>query len=378
MQEDNNINYHADDEQEIDLLELAQKLWASRKLIFKWAGIGVIVGLVVAFSIPREYTTTVKLAPELNGDSKSNSGMSSLAALAGINLQSGGGMDAVYPNLYPDVVSSVPFSIELFNVKVADKEGNTFTVKDYLTEETKAPWWGAVMSLPGKVIGGIMSIFRDKEEDEAHEGAPNPFKLTSEENSVVQALGQCIVVDVDTKTSVITLSATMQDPVVSAMLVDTVATRLRQYVTNYRTEKARQDLKYAEKINKEARDDYYKAQQRFADYSDRNQGVVLRSAQIERDRLQNEASLAFNLYNQTSQQLQMAQAKVQQTTPVFTVVQPATVPLKPSKPSKAMVLVGFVFLAVVGSSAWILFGRDAIAKFQAIKHGKQDETEPQE
>lgn len=378
MQEDNNINYHADDEQEIDLLELAQKLWASRKLIFKWAGIGVIVGLVVAFSIPREYTTTVKLAPELNGDSKSNSGMSSLAALAGINLQSGGGMDAVYPNLYPDVVSSVPFSIELFNVKVADKEGNTFTVKDYLTEETKAPWWGAVMSLPGKVIGGIMSIFRDKEEDEAHEGAPNPFKLTRDEDKVVQALGQCIVVDVDTKTSVITLSATMQDPVVSAMLVDTVATRLRQYVTNYRTEKARQDLKYAEKINKEARDDYYKAQQRFADYSDRNQGVVLRSAQIERDRLQNEASLAFNLYNQTSQQLQMAQAKVQQTTPVFTVVQPATVPLKPSKPSKAMVLVGFVFLAVVGSSAWILFGRDAIAKFQAIKHGKQDETEPQE
>jgi hypothetical protein len=378
MQEDNNINYHADDEQEIDLLELAQKLWASRKLIFKWAGIGVIVGLVVAFSIPREYTTTVKLAPELNGDSKTNSGMSSLAALAGINLQSGGGMDAVYPNLYPDVVSSVPFSIELFNVKVADKEGNTFTVKDYLTEETKAPWWSAVMSLPGKVIGGIMSIFRDKEEDEAHEGAPNPFKLTRDEDKVVQALGQCIVVDVDTKTSVITLSATMQDPVVSAMLVDTVATRLRQYVTNYRTEKARQDLKYAEKINKEARDDYYKAQQRFADYSDRNQGVVLRSAQIERDRLQNEASLAFNLYNQTSQQLQMAQAKVQQTTPVFTVVQPATVPLKPSKPSKAMVLVGFVFLAVVGSSAWILFGRDAIAKFQAIKHGKQDETEPQE
>lgn len=223
-----------------------------------------------------------------------------------------------------------------------------------------------------------MSIFRDKEEDEAHEGAPNPFKLTRDEDKVVQALGQCIVVDVDTKTSVITLSATMQDPVVSAMLVDTVATRLRQYVTNYRTEKARQDLKYAEKINKEARDDYYKAQQRFADYSDRNQGVVLRSAQIERDRLQNEASLAFNLYNQTSQQLQMAQAKVQQTTPVFTVVQPATVPLKPSKPSKAMVLVGFVFLAVVGSSAWILFGRDAIAKFQAIKHGKQDETEPQE
>ena len=165
----------------------------------------------------------------------------------------------------------------------------------------------------------------------------------------------------------------MQDPVVSAMLADTIATRLREYVTEYRTNKARQDLEYAQKLNDEARDEYYKAQQRYADYTDKNQGLILRSAQTERDRLQNESSLAFNLYNQTAQQLQMAKAKVQQTTPVYTIVQPATVPLRPSKPSKVLILVGFVFLAVVAASAWILFGKDMVNSFRNKKVEKEAE-----
>ena len=167
----------------------------------------------------------------------------------------------------------------------------------------------------------------------------------------------------------------MQDPVVSAMLADTIAMRLREYVTEYRTNKARQDMEYAQKLNDEARDEYYKAQQRYADYTDKNQGLILRSAQTERDRLQNESSLAFNLYNQTAQQLQMAKAKVQQTTPVYTVVQPATVPLRPSKPSKVLILVGFVFLAVVAASAWILFGKDMVNSFRNKKVEKSEEAE---
>lgn len=134
-------------------------------------------------------------------------------------------------------------------------------------------------------------------------------------------------------------------------------------------------MEYAQKLNDEARDEYYKAQQRYADYTDKNQGLILRSAQTERDRLQNESSLAFNLYNQTAQQLQMAKAKVQQTTPVYTVVQPATVPLRPSKPSKVLILVGFVFLAVVAASAWILFGKDMVNSFRNKKVEEKAEPE---
>lgn len=347
-----------DEEQEIDLLELAGKIWDARKTILKWGLIGAVAGLVIAFSIPKEYTTTIKLAPEVSEGGKSG-GMSGLAAMAGISLGGSQGTDAVYPQLYPDVVGSVPFAVSLFDVpvNVSKDDDRTVTVREFLEEDTSSPWWSAILALPGKAIGAVLSIFRD-EEEESGEGGVDTFQLTKEEESIVESLKARVTADVDTKTSVITLSATMQDPKVSAMLADTVAERLKEYVVNYRTEKARQDLAYAQKLNDEAKAEYYKVQKQLADYIDRNQGIVLRSGQTERTRLENEVSLAYSLYNQTATQLQAAKAKVQQTTPVYTVVQPATVPLRASKPSKMLILVGCVFLAVVAASAWILFLKD--------------------
>lgn len=186
----------------------------------------------------------------------------------------------------------------------------------------------------------------------------------------MQALSERINADVDSKTSVISLSVTMQDPLVSALLADTVAERLKNYVTEYRTNKAREDMGYIAALNDEAKKDYYAAQQRYADYIDKNHGIVLRSGRTEEERLQNEAALAFNLYNSTAQQLQHAKAKVQEITPVYTVVQPATVPLRPSKPSKMLILVGLTFLSAVAASAWILFGRDLVASFKSKKASK--------
>lgn len=360
------------EENEVNLLELAQKLWADRKFLIRFGVIGLVVGLVVAFSIPKEYTSSVKLAPEINDPKAAAGGLSSLASLAGINLGGGGaGADAVYPQLYPDIVSSIPFTVGLFDVEVTDSEGNRYTVRQYLEDETSGPWWGAVLSLPGKAIGGVMSLFRD---DETYAGGDsiNPFRLTVDEDLLVKALGERIGANVDTKTSVISISVMMQDPLVSAMLADTVVTRLQQYITDYRTNKARKDMAYATRINEEARADYYAAQQKYAEYVDKNQGVTLRSGKTEEERLQNETNLAFDLYNATSQRLQQAKAKVQELAPVYTVVQPSTVPIRPSKPSKVMILIGFIFLAVVIAGAWVLYGRELVKSFKSIKNAPKE------
>lgn len=356
------------DEEEIDLLELAAKLWKSRRTIFIYAGIAAVIGLVVAFSIPKEYTTTIKLAPELNGATAGKGGLGSLAAMAGVNLGSGGaGTDAVMPELYPDVLSSVPFLVGLFEVPVTEsKTDSVYTVRAYIEDHTSAPWWSAVMSLPMKAVGGVIHFFTADEEEEG-DGTTNPFMLSKDEEDIKLALSKRIVCDYDQKTGVNTISVTMQNPLVSAMLADTVAAHLQSFVTDYRTSKARQDLKYAEQLNEEARKDYYAAQQRLADYLDRNQGLSLHSAQVTRERLTNEAQLAFSLFNQTSQQLQLAKAKVQETTPVYATVEPATVPIKPSKPSKPMILIGFIFLGVVIASAKILFSDTFTAMKNKIK-----------
>ncbi len=352
------------DGEEIDLLELARKLWDARKMILRWCGIGALVGLIVAFSIPKEYAVTVKLAPELSGGDKKGGGLSDLASQVGINLSSGSTVDAVYPMLYPDIVSSIPFATELFDVEVADRKGKLqTTVYDYLSDHTRSPWWSAVISFPFKALGWVMSIFRGEEPVASEEGV-NPFRLTKEEAGVVTALSERVVCDVDKKTSVITLTVTMQDPLIAATLTDTVMMHLQEYITRYRTDKARRDLEFTQKLFDESQRDYYDAQSKYARYMDANQNIALRSGRTEEERLQNEMSLAYNLYSQMAKQLQAAKAKVQESTPVYAVLQPATVPQKAAKPSKSMILVGFVFLAGVAASAWVLFGRDLLAQFR--------------
>ena len=358
------------EEQEIDLVELARKVWADRRLVLKWCGIAVVVGLVVAFSIPKEYTTTVTLAPETTGGSRSLGGLSALAGMAGINVGDAEGGDALSPELYPDIVSSTDFSVELFHVPVQDVEGELQTdLYTYLQEHQRSPWWSVILSFPFKCIGWITSLFSDEETEGG--GGVDPFRLTKKQTEIVKALNQRITVAVDKKTSVITLSVTMQDPLISATMTDTVMQKLQNYITEYRTNKARHDLDFTQKLYDEAQKKYYVAQQAYADYVDMNQNISLRSVQTRQERLQNEMNLAYNLYNQTAQQLQLAKAKVQENTPVYTIVQAATVPLKASKPSKLMLLVGFVFLAGVMSVGWVLFGKGLWSSFKQSIHSEE-------
>lgn len=353
------------EEQEIDLLELAAKVWSGRRLVWKWCGIAVVMALVVGFSIPKEYTATVTLAPETSGGSRSLGGLGALAGMAGISMRNADGSDALNPDLYPDIVASVSFMTELFDVPVTDVEGELTTdVYDYLKEHQRSAWWSSVVSLPFKGLGWVMSLFRDGEQGNG-DARVDPFRLTKEETDIVNALRSRIMVSVDKKTSVVTLSVNMQDPLIAATLTDTVMVKLQNYITDYRTNKARHDLKFTQKLYDEARQNYFTAQQAYADYVDMNQNISLRSVQTKQERLQNEMNLAYNLYNQTAQQLQLAKAKVQESTPVYTVVQAATVPLQASKPSKMMILIGFVFLAGVASVGWILFGRDFLSKIRS-------------
>lgn len=365
MEDKERPDYTEVDEQEIDLLELAQKLWAEKRLIFRWAVIAAIIGVIVAFSIPKEYSTTVKLAPEISDSrGKLTGGLNALATMAGISVGNGNTMDAVYPDLYPDVVQSVPFTVELFDVKVKEAEGDTtLTVSDYIKNYTSAPWWSVIMGLPGKAISGIKSLFVDEDEEEGN--GTDPFRLTKEETDIVLALNDRIGVEIDSKTYVITISVSMQDPLVSAMLADSVAQNLKEYVTAYRTSKARNDMEYIRQIYEEAKAEYYTRQQRYAEYVDKNHGISLNSRKTEEERLRNEVQLAFNLYNTTAQQLQASRVKIQENTPVYAVIEPASVPIKASKPRKLIILVGFVFLAVCASSAWILFGRGLKESFKS-------------
>lgn len=356
-------------EQEIDLIKLAKKLWNNKKLILKSCVWAALVGLIIGFSIPKEYTASVTLALESKGGRSVSGGMAALAGMAGINLGTSSTSDAISPGLYPDIVKSIPFSIEMFDVNVIDKEGklNT-TLYKYLRDNQKQPWWGYITAAPFQALGWVVNAIKGDEKNEkngeSNQKKVDSFRLTPEQSGIIGTLSSRISLEIDDNTSVIKISSTMQDPLIAATVTNEVMEKLQNYITTYRTNKARKDLEFTQKLYEENMESYHKAQQEYAAYMDRNQNVSLRSAQTQQERLRNEMELAFNVYNQTAQQLQMAKAKVQEDTPVFTVVEAATVPLRASKPSKVMILIGFVFLAGVGSSGWILFGKDLVNQFK--------------
>lgn len=184
----------------------------------------------------------------------------------------------------------------------------------------------------------------------------NPFQLTQKEAGKVTSIKQAITAEVDKKTAKTTISVTLQDPKVTAIVADSVVAKLQQYIIDYRIKKAKEDCAYLEQLYKERQQEYYDAQSKYAHYFDSNRNIALQSVRTEQERLQNDMNLAYQVYSQVAQQLQVARAKIQEEKPVFAVVEPATVPLQPSGTSRKIILVGIVFLAICGTGAWKLFG----------------------
>lgn len=372
----NNVpSYEEEDELEIDLMEYARKLWGARILLMKVAGIAAIVGVVIALTTPKEYTATVTLAPE--SSKAGGGGLSGIASMLGVGgLSMGSDADALNVTLYPDIVASTPFILDLMDtpVRTIDEEQPDTTLVGYLKEYTSKSLMGTVISLPFKAIGGVMSLFKSEEEEEGDKEI-NPFHLTREQSQTVQGLKKMIVANVDKKTGVTTVSVTMQDPLVAAILTDTVIVKLKEHITKYRVSKAEDDCKYWEQLNDQRREEYHAKQKLYAEYVDANQNVILQSVRIEQERLQNDMNLAYQVYSNVATQLQMAKAKVQEAKPVFAVVEPASVPLLPSGTSRKMILIGVVFLAVAGAAAWVLFGQDL---WKSLKEGLSEQKDTQE
>lgn len=339
------------EEQEIDLLDLLRKVIAMRKTLYKAAGIGLVIGIIIAFSIPRQYTVSVTLAPEMGSDTKS-SGLASMAAsFLGASAMNSS-PDALNATLSSEIISSTPFLLELFNIQVQTLDGNLNTTLVAYLDEQRIPWWNMILKVPGKAINSIKKLFSEKTNIET---TLNPFQLTKEENEKVETLRKNIQANIDKKTGITILSVTLQDPKISAMVTDSVVAKLQQYIINYRIAKAKEDCTYLEQLYKERQQEYYDAQQRYARYVDANKSLVLQSVRTEQERLQNDMNLAFQVYGQVAQQLQVARAKIQEEKPVFAVIEPATIPLQASN-NRKMIIIGIVFLSIAGTLGWKLFG----------------------
>ena len=359
-------NNHNDEEIEIDLIGILRKIIGIRKTIYKAAGIGLVVGIIVAISIPKQYTVGVTLSPEMGGSK--GGGLSGLAAsFLGSGVSMNEGTDALNASLSADIVSSTPFLLELSTMKIPALKGGTMTLNVYLDEES-SPWWGYVIGLPGMVIGGVKSLFTEEESESVPSDKANlgTIELSKKESEKIEALKKKILASVDKKTSMTTVSVTLQNPKVAAVVADSVVRKLQEYIIDYRTTKAKEDCLYLERLFKERQQEYYDAQKKYADYMDSHDNIILQSVRAEQERLQNDMSLAYQVYSQVANQLQVARAKVQEEKPVFAIVEPAVVPLNPSGTSRKVYVLAFIFLSVCIVISWKLLGEGILNKFKEI------------
>ncbi len=331
-----------------------------RKLFLKVLSVAFIFGVIISFSIPSTYKCQVLLSPEMS-NMRSSSSLASLASSFGVNLKGalGNYTEALFPTLYPDLMNSVDFKTSLFQIPVTiegDKDegepDRVMSYYDYLKDERKKPWWSAII---GSAKDGLVGLFNSEDEDSLESKVINPFRLTKQQTRIMKLINRNVVCDVDRKTMVIEIEVKDQDPLICATMADSVKMRLQNFITDYRTNKARVDYEYNLKLSKEAEARYEKACQDYSNFSDKNQKIFLQEFIMKQEKLENEMQVQRRLYQQVIAQLQEAEMRIQAQTPAFTTLQSATVPLKRESPNRKMIVLLFLFLAFAGTTIWVLY-----------------------
>lgn len=308
-------------------------------LLSKWRiyAIGIVAslifGLLISSGIPKTYTSKIQLAPESSNELSKLGIMGSLASQMGVDV-SDQTSDAIVPNLYPTVVNSTKFIVGLCGIMVISKDGKIKTnLYDYCDIYQKETPWGKFFS-------------KKKSSAPLNNQKINPYQLTKRQDDVINSIKDMISCNIDQQTSVITIKATTQDPLISATVVDAVSKQLQSFITSYRTGKARHDLEYTKKLVSEAKEKYKKVQAQYAAYADANEDLQLQSYISKRNDLENEMQLRYNIYTQMLQQQQIAEAKVQERMPVYAVIEPATVPVRKSAPHRMLITLVLMFITI--------------------------------
>lgn len=330
----------------IDLRVVFRKIWDNRRLFYKVLPIVFVLSCIYIFSIPRYYTSDIKLAPEIEG-SGTGSTLGNIASSFGIDLSEMQTSDAITPLLYPDLMEDNGFVAGLMNIQVKSQDGEiNANYHDYLKKYQRFAWWNYPINwlkslLPKKAdIGG------------SGDGTYDPYNISRNEDAVFGLARKNIGIAIDKKTGVISISVESQDPLICKTLTDSVKEKLQVFITEYRTNKARTDYEYYKKLTADAKQDYEKIRRYYASMADASTNVRLRSVELKLEDVENDMQLKLNAYTTINTQLQAAKAKVQEKTPAFTVLKGAAVPVKPAGPKRMIFVAAMLIITIMGISLY--------------------------
>lgn len=351
-------SYDFDGDREIiDIMGLLKDLWVNRSTIFFVTLLCLAIGIISFIGSERIYYSETKLMPESTGSS-SQLGQLFQQYENIFGIQSTQDSEDIRVGLYPFIVESIPFQIELMQHEVYFSNiGQRVTIFEYFTEHEEKSLtqivseglWDFTIGLPATLYRAYQNWTSDPQPLEPIEFSEltnfeTPLQLDNRIRSVAERVGKLITVEREPQTGFVSIGVSLPDPKASSEMVVLVRNLLQEYVVDYRTEKAMKNLEFIEEQVEEAEENFRRAQESLAEFQDRNVNIQLQSVAVTEQRLQSEFDLSYSLYNTLARRLQEAKIQVQEQTPVFRIHEPATIPRKPAQPRAARMLIGSLFV----------------------------------
>lgn len=334
------------EQEKIDIINLFNKIWSRKWFVVKGGVIGIIIGLIIAFSIPKSYKTKIEFITLSKTFQKD--GMRELASLARINIGNEA-VDILSPEVYYNVLMSTSFAKEILEINVKDEGQDIDTsLYNYYLDHQKSAWWNYVVMIPNYLRKAIK-----KKEEVTESVASNKYYISKEENEIIEKLQISFSLKNNDEIGITVFEYVAQSPIIAAFIADTIVSKLQEYIIKERTKKAKIDFLNTQKLYEQSKDNYSKLLNDYAQFVDENKNIISAKYEVNRKHKEDEMSLAYSVYNQMAQQLQLAQIKVQNDTPTFTIIQPSTIPIYPEV-SKALVLLIVTFLAGMFSCFWVI------------------------
>jgi len=342
----------------VDLIRMSRILWDGRRSLLKITAVFMAIGLLLALTGKKEYTASVTVVPQSAQDPSRLSELSGLASMAGINLNMASST-TINPAVYPRIVRSPSFQLELMKTRMPFSEiGQNLTLYDYFTRYDKPGPVALLLKYTLGLPGLIGNAVRGRPAEPALPAQGDTLiRFSDEQRKVREKLDDLITIDYNEKDGYVTLACVMPEAEAAARLARRTQELLQRYITEFKTQKAIANLSFIEQRYFEAVQKYNKAQEDLARFRDKNKNVSKALAQTELERLSNAYNLSFSIYQELAKQLEQANIQVKQDTPVFTVIEPASVPSKRSKPKRTLILL-----------AWTLAGAITAAGYLFLQH----------
>lgn len=328
-----------------DLVEILNILWRERRIIIIVTTISALIGLVLAFTSPKEYQVTARLMPEYTAESQGGASsllrqFGGLAGLAGSSYNSNS--NAMRVELYPEIVRTLPFQKQLMEHPFRFSMGDSLvTLYEYFVDKQQPGLVSRVLKWTISLPGRTFALFSPEGERIRHviHVSDGVVHLSSSQLIVAYTLQKRVAASLDVKSGIVTISVYLPDPVLAANVGQFVIEQLTDYLVQYRTEKYQRDLAFTNERLEEVRKRYENAGYAFSAFRESAQGTPTSRARQGEQFLQSEYELAFAVYNNLTQQLEQQKLKLQEETPMFKILQPIYLPERPASPRKLIILV---------------------------------------